>query len=114
MVNLLLGQQGGYTEYPCFLCLWDSRAKERHWTPKTWPQRKALQIGRENVVHVPLMPRDKIMFPHRHIKLGLMKQYVKALDKDEHRFRYLCSVFPGLSKEKLKAGIFEGPKFEID
>ena len=24
MVNFLLGQQGGYTKYPCFPCLWDS------------------------------------------------------------------------------------------
>ena len=23
MVSLLLGQQGGCTKYPCFLCLWD-------------------------------------------------------------------------------------------
>ena len=26
MVNFLLGQQTGYTKYPCFMCLWDSRA----------------------------------------------------------------------------------------
>ncbi|CAM1323525.1 Uncharacterised protein at_DN2338, partial [Pycnogonum litorale] len=25
MVNFLLGQQGAYTKYPCFLCYWDSR-----------------------------------------------------------------------------------------
>jgi hypothetical protein len=25
MVNCLLGQQSGYTNYPCFLCLWNSR-----------------------------------------------------------------------------------------
>ena len=31
MVNYLLGQQGGYTKYPCFLCLWNSRAKDKHW-----------------------------------------------------------------------------------
>ena len=30
MVNFLLGQQGGYTKYPCFLCLWDSQAKDKH------------------------------------------------------------------------------------
>ena len=39
-----------------------------------------------------------------------MKQYVKALDKEGNCFRYLCSAFPGLSEEKLKAGIFDGPK----
>ena len=25
MVNFLLGQQSGFTKYPCFLCMWDSR-----------------------------------------------------------------------------------------
>ena len=30
MVNFLIGQQGGYTKYPCFICLWDSWAKTEH------------------------------------------------------------------------------------
>ena len=30
MVNFHLGQQGGYTKYPCFLCYWDSRADKDH------------------------------------------------------------------------------------
>ena len=34
MVNFVLGQQSGYTKFPCFLCLWDSRAREKHWTQK--------------------------------------------------------------------------------
>ena len=29
MVNFLLGQQGQYTKYPCFLCLWDSQPSKR-------------------------------------------------------------------------------------
>jgi hypothetical protein len=33
-VNFLLGQQSGYTKYPCFLCLWESRAKHEHWVGK--------------------------------------------------------------------------------
>ncbi|KAF5283084.1 hypothetical protein FQR65_LT14101 [Abscondita terminalis] len=28
MVNFLLGQQSGYTKFPCFICLWNSRAKK--------------------------------------------------------------------------------------
>ena len=39
-----------------------------------------------------------------------MKQYVRILDKDEHCFRSLCSAFPSLSEENLKAGIFDGSK----
>ena len=44
------------------------------------------------------------------MKLGLMKQFVKALDKKGDCFRYICQTFPGLSNEKLKAGIFDGPQ----
>ena len=42
MVNFLLGQQSGYTKYPCFLCLWDSRARLKHWVRKDWPSREKL------------------------------------------------------------------------
>ena len=45
-----------------------------------------------------------------HLKLGLIKQFVKAIDKDGDCFSYIAKTFPGLSKEKLKAGIFDGPQ----
>ncbi|GBP39574.1 hypothetical protein EVAR_26656_1 [Eumeta japonica] len=51
MVNFLLGQQGGYTKYPCFLCLWDSRAKSQHWTKRDWSPRVALVPGEKNVIN---------------------------------------------------------------
>ena len=110
MVNFLLGQQGGYTKYPCFLCYWDSRDRANHWIKKDWPVREQLKIGEKNVIAAQLVPRDKIIFPPLHVKLGLMKQFVKALDKDGDCFQYICKSFPGLSNEKLKAGIFDGPQ----
>jgi len=45
MVNFLLGQQSGYTKYPCFLCLWESRAKHEHWARKDWPPREYMVVG---------------------------------------------------------------------
>merc|ERR1711974_359019 len=30
IVNFLFWLQGGQTKFPCFLCFWDSRAKDRH------------------------------------------------------------------------------------
>jgi len=39
-----------------------------------------------------------------------MKQFVKALNKDGNCFKYICRKFPGLSNEKLKQGIFDGPQ----
>ena len=110
MVNFLLGQQSGYTKYPCFICLWDSRAKQDHWKKVTWPLRENMTVGGANIINVPLVDREKIILPPLHIKLGLMKQFVKALDKDGNCFKYICRSFPGLSMEKLKAGIFDGPK----
>ena len=57
-----------------------------------------------------LVERYKIVFPPLHIKLGIMKQFVKALEKDGVCFRYICIKFPGLCIEKLKAGVFDGPQ----
>ena len=37
MANFLLGQQSGFTKYPCFLCTWDSRGRAQHYMKKDWP-----------------------------------------------------------------------------
>ena len=39
---------------------------------------------------------------------AIMKQFVKALDKDGDCFQYICKSFASLDNEKLKAGIFDG------
>ncbi|KAI6646874.1 hypothetical protein LOD99_9143 [Oopsacas minuta] len=39
-----------------------------------------------------------------------MKQLVTSLDKDGPYFKYICRLFPAMSNEKLKAGIFDGPQ----
>ena len=110
MMNFLLRQQGGYTKYPCFLCYWDSRAKDEHWIRDQWPARSSLAPGDKNIIHKPLVDVKKIILPPLHIKLGMMKQYVKALDHNGDCFRYICQAFPGLSEEKKKAGVFNGPQ----
>ena len=83
----------------------------QHYTKKNWPLREELVPCKErNVTNDPLVDRDRILFPPLHIKLGLIKQFTKALDKDGDCFTYLCQAFPGLTMEKLKAGIFDGPQ----
>ena len=52
---LVLGLQGGYTKYPCFLCMWDSRADEQHYIKCDWPERQALQPGSYNLLSQPLV-----------------------------------------------------------
>ena len=51
--------------------------------------------------------------PPLHIKLGLIKQFVKALDKDVTAFKYLQNLFPKLSEAKVKGGIFIGPQVKL-
>ena len=113
MVKILLGQQAGFTKYPCFLCMWNFLCWDRaqHYTKRDWPGRNDLEPSiATNIINKPLVDREKILYPPPHIKLGLMKQYTKALDFEGSCFRYLCQVFPGLSMGKLKAGIFDGPQ----
>eukprot|EP00795_Rhopilema_esculentum_P009945 gene9945-18558_t len=111
MVYILLGQQSGFTKYPCFLCMWDIRDRAQHYIKREWPVREELVPCRaRNIINEPLVNRNRILFPPLHIKLGLIKQFTKALDKDGSCFQYLCQAFPGLTIEKLKAGIFEGPQ----
>ena len=79
----------GYTKYPCFLCLWDSRAKSEHWERKEWPIRGQLNVGDKSIINEPFNDRNRIVFPPLHIKLGLMKQFVKALDGHGNCFDYI-------------------------
>ena len=109
MLNILLGQQHGYTKYPCFLCLWDSRADGQHWVRKQWPDRE-LQPGRHNVTHQALIQREKVILPPLHIKLGLMKQFVKALKETGDCYDYIVRAMPRLTPAKISAGVFNGPQ----
>ena len=68
-----------------------------------------MTVGEYNALYKPLVPRENIIFPPLHINLGLMKQFIKALDKEAACFEYICKAFPGVTIEKLKNGIFDGP-----
>ncbi|QQP52525.1 Uncharacterized protein FKW44_004703, partial [Caligus rogercresseyi] len=82
----------------------------QHYVKKEWPARDQLVPGARNIIHEPLVDREKILIPPLHLKLGLMKQFTRALDKDGRCFNYLCRAFPRLTSEKVKAGIFNGPQ----
>ena len=82
MVNFLLRLHSGYTKYAYFLYLWESRTKHEHRVRKDWLQRQQVTVDENNILYEPLVSRDKIIFPTLHVKLGLMKQFVKALDKE--------------------------------
>ena len=102
--------QMGYTKHQFFLCQWDSRDDSRHYNQKEWPARKEFVPGRFIVQHVPLIDPQKIYLPPLHIKLGLFKNFVKAMDSTGNGILYLRQKFPSKNEAKVKAGVFIGPE----
>lgn len=109
VIALLLGLQLGYTKFCCFLCEWDSRDRKNHYLKKQWPKRETLTVGEKNVVSPALVKPEKVYLPPLHIKLGLMKNFVKAMEREGSGFQFLKSKFPKISDAKIKEGIFVGP-----
>ena len=73
IICMLLGQQGGYTKFSCFLCKWDSKTKNLHWTQKRWPNRGSLTPGTKNILRESSVDPKKVLLSPLCIKLGLMK-----------------------------------------
>ena len=55
MMSFLMGLQGSFTKFPCFLCLWDSRDTTAHYHRRNWPQRTEFSMGKSNVQWEPLI-----------------------------------------------------------
>ena len=91
--------------YFCFLCLWSGRADGEHYKNIHLPTRNELTLGMHNVIREPLVSRGKVLLPPIHIKLGLVKQFVKALNFEAEVFQEICSMFSSLSDAKIKIGI---------
>ena len=88
VVGVNLGFRGGYTKYSCFLYLWDSHADEQRYTRQEWPSRQGLKTASYNVLFHPLVEPSKTLISPLHIKFGHMKNFVKALDKEDIGFAF--------------------------
>ncbi|UYV82854.1 hypothetical protein LAZ67_22001095 [Cordylochernes scorpioides] len=110
VIALLRGLQLGYTIFCCFLCEWDSRDRERHYIKKSWPNREIFTPGHKNIVNPPIIDSENIYLPPLHIKLGLMKNFVKEMDRNTSGFAYLKQKCSSISDAKIKEGIFVGPQ----
>jgi hypothetical protein len=64
----------------------------------------------KNVIYKPLIKPNKVLPSPLYNKLGLMRNFVKALDVNGPAFMYLCGKFSRLTFEKVKAGVFIGPQ----
>ena len=57
---------------------------------------------------MPLVNPKNIFLPPLHIKLGLIKSLVKAMDHLGEDFKHICELFPNKTEAKLKQGVFIG------
>jgi len=64
------------------------------------------------MTHPILVDKSKIYLPPLHIKLGLIKVSVKAVNKGSESFGYLRREFPTISDAKMKERIFFGPQIK--
>ena len=71
------------------LCEWDSRDKAHHYAKRIWSARKILEPGHKNVKCHSLAESSRNLLPPLHIKLGFMKNFVKAMDRNGTTFLYL-------------------------
>jgi len=73
-------------------------------------QKISKTTGIMNVENQQLVEPSKILLPSIHLKLGLLKNFVKAMNQGEAAFTYWWEKLPRLSEAKLKGGIFIGPQ----
>ena len=85
----------------CLLCEWENRARELHYLRMEWTRKQNVTVGEKNIKH----PADKILLPPLHIKLGLMENFMKAMDRTSPTFWYLIEKFPQLIEAKIKDGV---------
>lgn len=79
MLQLLRGLiYKGNPKFPCCFCLYDNFAKNRHKIVK-WDLRQETTVGESSVIHPTLISSRQIVLPPLHIKLGLLKQFVKYM-----------------------------------
>ena len=76
VIAILLGLQTGYTKYCCFLCYWDSLARDKHYTVKVWSERDSFELGQRNVAEDPLVDTKHVILPPLHMKLEIVTNFI--------------------------------------
>lgn len=104
VVAILRGLQAGYIKHMCFICDWDSRYKGDQYSNHTWKERALSKHTNANVIQEPLVPQDKVLLPPLHVKLGIVKSFLKTVAKRKEVNVVLAQIFPRLSESKLKEG----------
>ena len=62
--------------------MFNSRVDERHYKQCEWLLRENISPGNHNVKLIPFVDRKLVLLPHLHIRLGLMKNFIKSLNQE--------------------------------
>ena len=95
--------------YPCFLCLWNRRVDNQRYVRQEWPLWQRLKPGSQRCLTLNSEP-NRTLLPFLHIKLEVMKNFVKAMDLEGSGFAFRQEKFAWISMEKHKVGIFDVPQ----
>lgn len=114
LINIISGMKMAACKYPCFICRWDSKDKNKHYLPghsAEWTEEER-QPGNFSFIEEPLVPAAKIVLPELHVKLGVFQVYIKRLcslheENPRPAYEHYLQKFK-LSEEKLKAGAING------
>lgn len=100
---------------PSFLVFLASRTARtlKRYYRRDCPQWIEFSVGKNNIKLELLIDPWNVLMPPLYIKLGLIKKFVMALDKEFAAFKYLQGLFPWLSEAKVNAGIFIRPQIKI-
>ncbi|GBO05250.1 hypothetical protein AVEN_201922-1 [Araneus ventricosus] len=79
--------------------------EKKHYIKKVWSKRQFLIPDVKNEKNEPLSASEKIILPPLHIKLGLMKNFVKAMDCGGSGFQYLRLKFPKIPMKDLATSL---------
>ncbi|GFX32431.1 uncharacterized protein TNCV_2173511 [Trichonephila clavipes] len=87
VIALLIGIQLWYTKQILLFSVFVGQIdRESHYIQDKWPSRN-LKSGERNVPNDPLVNPNDILFPSLHIKLELMKNFLKSINKDGEAFQ---------------------------
>lgn len=103
VINFLLGFKSGFSKFPCYYCMFDSRNSSKDFQSDFyWPERPETEC--HSVVN-----KENIIFPFLHIKLGLFQKFVKSMDPEGSPIQYLINKSMK-SSAKILNGVFTGPE----
>lgn len=100
-----------------YLCIWDTRYIGNQHQKKDWTAQGVVIINHQNVTYQQrLVPVNNILLSPLHIKLGLLKNFIKALRNrgNERAIQRLVQIFPRLSQGKMKEGLLNGPDIQLN